>query len=228
MAVQLTLRVELNSHTQFDNYFAGDNEPIKQYLHEAVCGQHERQIYLTGAVGTGRTHLLQACCHLAFEQGKQAVYLPLAEALAPELLEDIENMDVICIDDIDHVAGQQQWEHALFHCLNRLQLTNSLLVVTSALPPQQIDWLLPDLASRFAQQTVLTLHALSDEEKLSALLLRAKERGLSLPVEVGHYLLRHYRRDCNALFAALEKLANKSLELQRRLTIPFVKEILVS
>jgi len=66
----------------------------------------------------------------------------------------------------------------------------------------------------------------NDEEKIVGLKLRAKLRGLELNDAVAHFLLNHYERNPKNLFAVLERLDKAALVAQRRLTIPFVKDIL--
>jgi DnaA family protein len=72
----------------------------------------------------------------------------------------------------------------------------------------------------------LTVQPLSDPEKSLALQLRAKQRGLSLSQDVANYLLTHAPRDMGQLFMLLERLDLASLQRQRKITIPFVKEVL--
>jgi DnaA family protein len=56
--------------------------------------------------------------------------------------------------------------------------------------------------------------------------LRARQRGFELPDDVAHYLLRRAPRDPASLFALLDRLDYASLAAQRKLTIPFVRELL--
>jgi DnaA family protein len=73
---------------------------------------------------------------------------------------------------------------------------------------------------------VYKLHALSDDEKLNCLMMRAKRRGIGLSEEVGKYILTHCPRHMGTLFTVLDALDKASLAAKRRLTIPFVKEVL--
>ncbi|MOA50116.1 DnaA regulatory inactivator Hda [compost metagenome] len=84
---------------------------------------------------------------------------------------------------------------------------------------------LPDLKSRLTLALVFQLHALSDEDKLRALQLRASRRGLHLTDEVGRFILTRGPRSMNLLFDLLDILDQASLQAQRKLTIPFLKEI---
>jgi DnaA family protein len=225
MVKQLPLSMWLREGATFTNYVAGENEQVVKALSQ------EQFVYLWGNEGVGKTHLLQAACHAASAANKASAYLPMAEVaeLLPEMLEGLEQMDVIVVDDIDAIAGDKQWETALFHLYNRVRDSGQgVLFVAATQPLASIKLNLPDLQSRLAWGLVYQLHALSDDEKLAALQQRADSRGFELPDEVGRYLLRHLPRDMVALFGLLDRLDQLSLAEQRRLTIPFVKQVIES
>lgn len=223
---QLALRMWLRESATFANYVSGSNAQVVAALQQACTGGAERFIYLWGGDGVGKSHLLQAACHAATEGG--SVYLPLNEpGLAPEMLDGLEQMAVVAVDNLDAIAGQRDWETALFHLYNRIRdQGHGVFLIAANQPLAGSALTLPDLRSRLAWGLVFQLHTLSDGEKLAALQQRAHQRGFELSEEVGRYLLRHYQRDMSALFELLELLDQRSLALQRRLTIPFVKEVI--
>ncbi|MFT3741171.1 MAG: DnaA regulatory inactivator Hda [Gammaproteobacteria bacterium] len=226
---QLTLPLKWLDASTFANFVKGDNGPTVGYLQERIEGPATADfgIYLVGGYGTGLTHLLSATCHALTQLGKSTIYLPLRQLQdSPQILEGVENLDWVCLDDIERVCGLRAWEEALFHCYNRLQLAGKNLLIASHVSPAQLPCGLPDLVSRLAASTILTVHPLADEEKIRALQLRAQDKGLELAPEAAHYLLHHYPRDTPALFRALEKLDEASFAAQRRLTVPFIKETL--
>jgi DnaA family protein len=55
--------------------------------------------------------------------------------------------------------------------------------------------------------------------------LRAQTRGLALPDNTIEYLLRRFRRDSTSVFSILDQVDDAAWQHQRRLTVPFVKEI---
>ncbi len=228
MNTQLPLGLGLRDDTTFDNYCVGDNEQVLASMRNLLQGTGETYIYLWGELGVGRSHLLQACCHALDSANRASIYLPLAEheQLSPHMLEGMEEMDLICLDNINSVLGQRIWEEAIFHLYNRAQNTRAKFLITADVVPSQLPCIMPDLRSRLSQGLVLQVHALNDEQKLAVLQLRAKRRGLALSDEVGLYLLRHYPRNMASLFNLLIKLDKASLVMQRRLTIPFVKSVL--
>jgi DnaA family protein len=228
MRMQLPLGLGLRDDATFDNYCVGDNEHVLASLRHLLQGTGEPYVYLWGERGVGRSHLLQACCHALESANRSAVYLPLIEheQLSSEMLEGMEDMDLICLDNINAVLGQRPWEEAIFHLYNRVLASDAKLIISSDIVPSQLPCLMPDLRSRLSQGLILQVQALNDEQKLAVLQLRAKRRGLELSDEVGNFLLRHYPRNMASLFEALIQLDQASLVLQRKLTIPFVKSVL--
>ena len=85
---------------------------------------------------------------------------------------------------------------------------------------------LADLKSRLAWDQVFHLQTLNDEQALQSLVHRASTRGFDLPEEVGEYLIKRVRRDMHNLFSTLDRLDRASLVAKKKLTIPFVKELL--
>ncbi|KHO65610.1 DnaA regulatory inactivator Hda [Pseudomonas flexibilis] len=229
--VQLPLGVRLRDDATFANYYPGANAAALGYVErlcDADAGWAENLIYLWGNDGVGRSHLLQAAC-LRFEQhGEPALYLPLGEVvtLGPELLDNLEQYELVCLDDLDAIAGRADWEEALFHLFNRLRDAGRRLLLAASASPRELGIQLPDLQSRLSLSLVFQLQELSDEDKLRALQLRASRRGLHLTDEVGRFILTRGARSMSALFDLLEQLDQASLQAQRRLTIPFLKETL--
>ncbi len=229
--IQLPLGVRLRDDATFANYYPGANAAALGYVErlcEAGAGWTDSLIYLWGAGGVGRSHLLQAAC-LRFEQRDEAaVYLPLAEVAdyGPELLDNLEQCELVCLDDLDAVAGRADWEEALFHLFNRLRDAGKRLLLAAATSPRELGVQLPDLQSRLTLALVFQLQELADEDKLRALQLRASRRGLQMPDEVGRFILTRGARSMSALFELLEQLDQASLQAQRKLTIPFLKETL--
>lgn len=228
MANQLTLPLHLPDDSTFASFFPGKNQNLLTCLQTMLQGKIESYLYLWGSVGVGCTHLLQACCKHILDRGLSAMYISLAEVLmlSPKLFEDLESFSLLCLDDIQTIAGHGVWEEAIFHLYNRCQSTKSCLIIAGNTVPKELDIRLPDLVSRLENGLIFQVHELSDTDKCAALQIRAKMRGMEVSPEIGHFLLRHIPRDLPALFAALEKLDLMSLAEQRKLTIPFVKQVL--
>lgn len=205
----------------FDSFWPGPNGEIVA----ALRAPSTTPLWLWGAAGSGKTHLLQAVCAAT---GESAAYFPLARSLAlpPEALAGFERSAVLCIDDADAVAGDLAWERALFRVFNEAAELRTRLIFAAAAPPRQAEWRLEDWRSRAAAGVVYQLRELDDAGRVEALRLRAAQRGLQLPYETSEYLLKRMPRDLRSLFEVLDLLDEASLAAQRRLTIPFIRDAL--
>lgn len=225
---QLPLGMSIRDEATFDNFYAGSNAEIVATLKDVASGQGENIIYLCANRGQGCSHLLQASCHQAHLNQLSSVYLPLSNlsSMSPELLIGLESLSLVCIDDLHVIAGNPEWEEAIFHLFNRIFDANGRIMFAAHDLPKAINISLPDLVSRLSWGLVFQLHPLTDDEKLAALMMRANRRGFTLSEDVAKYILTHCPRHMGTLFAALDALDKASLIAKRRLTIPFVKEVL--
>ncbi len=228
---QLALNLRLRDASSFENYFVARNREAVERLQHAVLSLSNAPqapaswLYLWGEPGTGKTHLLEAACRTAQEQGHAPLYVPLADKadFTTALLEDVEQVPLVCMDDVDAIAGDATWEAALFALYEHLRAHGGMLVLAARISPAAIGIKLADLATRLAAGLVYQLQPLSDAEKIAALRLRAQRRGLEMTEEVANYLLTRFPRDMHSLFALLDKLDTATLAAQRRLTIPFLR-----
>jgi len=227
---QLPLPVRLDDHAVFDGFLPGANAVAVHALRDAAGRRAGAVIWIWGAPGSGRTHLLQACVEAADGGGGRAAYLPLAElrGFPPAVLDGMEETGLLCLDDIDCVAGDAGWEGRLFSLYERLRSRGSRVVLAAGGPPAEAGFDLPDLVSRFSSGATFRLEPLSDEQKIEAMLLRAKRRGFTLPDETVHYLIRRVDRGPAELFALLDRLEIHALAERKHLTIPFVRSVLGS
>jgi len=218
---QLALGVRLRADAVFESFWPGLNGEVIAALRMKDSGP----LWLWGAPGSGKTHLLQAVCSAA---GEAAAYFPLDRSLAlpPDALAGFERTRVLCVDDVDAVAGDLAWERSLFRLFNEAAELRTRLIFAAAVPPRQADWSLEDWRSRAGSCVVYQVRDLDDEGRLEALRLRAAQRGLQLPYETSEYLLKRMPRDLPSLFEILDHLDEASLVAQRRLTIPFIRDAL--
>ena len=227
---QLPLDIEIKADSTFDNFIVGgeDNAQLIAVLQGLARGEHDF-IYLYGEQGTGRTHLLQAFTQHYSEQLPQALvaYIPLDNMqLVPEMVEGFSSFDAVCIDGIERCLGDKAWETALFNLYNQLKEHDKTLVIAGIEAPQQLDVTLADLKSRLSAMLIHAIQPLSDDDKRVLMQTKAEERGLELTDDVATYLLSRQQRDLPHLLGMLETLDQASLQAKRRLTIPFVKQVL--
>jgi DnaA family protein len=226
-SIQLPLRIRLRDSSVFESFFGGRNQLVVDALLALPHGRPPTCVWLHGARSVGKTHLLQALCARAALTGEAAAYLPLAEMsdASADLFSGYGDFALVCVDDAHVVATRADLERALFRLHQELEERNGRLVASGSALPAALDLQLRDLASRLNGGLVLTLQPLDDEEQIAALRLRAEQRGVELPDDAAQFLLRRLPRDMASLCAFLDELDEASLAAQRRLTLPFVRDV---
>lgn len=230
MTPQLPLALQLRPQQRLGDFVTGDNAQALAALTGLLTTPGHVQVYLSGPTGSGKSHLLAGLCAEAENLGLNVAYVPLAEAdhLHPMMLDGLEAMDLLALDDVQAIAGRRDWEEALFALYNRARDAGRRLAITADCGPAQLPIKLPDLRSRLAWGEAYHLHSLSDDNKLRLLAAEAARRGLELSPEVARYILDRAPRDLPSLLALMEHLDHAALAAQRRLTLPFVRDHLLS
>jgi len=224
---QLPLGVRLPDRAVFASFLPARNREAVDYVVRLAGAEISGTVWVCGASGSGKSHLLQAVCARASDR-MRAGYLPLQE-LAPlgvEVLEGMRQLECLCIDDLEQIVGQIEWERGLFGIVREAEDSGARIVVAAKSPPALLAWALPDLGSRLAASAVFQLRALDESEQQEALQLRARLRGFELPEETSRWLQRRFPRDMRALYGILDTLDEAALVAQRKLTVPFIRSVL--
>lgn len=199
------------------NFVVGPNLEAAAALDALLAGRAtERQVYLWGAAGSGKTHLLRA----AAGEVHGGLYL---DAGAPMRLADVDGVPLVALDDVDRLDEASQAE--LFDYYNRVRGSATVLLFAAAAPPLRLA-LRRDLATRLAWGWTFELRELSDDEALEALRARAQARGIALPDDVLRYVSRRCRRDLRSLTVVLDAVERHALRTKRAITLPLLREAL--
>lgn len=225
---QLPLPISLSSKVTFENYVAGNNEVAVTSLQNLLNTKSELQIFVWGKGTRGKTHLLQAICHQAAEENKNAAYIPLKELAEsdPRMLHGMEHLDIICVDDIHLVGNDEEWAIELFNLVNRCRAQKTPLVFSATQKPQEMSLALEDLRSRLMWGPVFYLRNLQDEDLLQTITKRAEQLGLEIPLEAAQYLLTRSRREIKELLEIIDQLDKETIIQQRRVTLPLIRSVL--
>lgn len=203
-----------------DNFVVGSNQELAALLRpvaaSASLGSNHALLLIWGEAGSGKSHLLKA-----LSSNTSAQLLTPASPL--NAFGWSTNHSLYLIDDCDQLNPEQQ--HALFNLINQVRENNGTLIASAKQAPLQLA-LREDLRTRLGWGLVYQVHGLSDEEKMDALTKSATARGLSLSAGVLPYLLTHFRRDMQSLSTILDALDRYSLETQRPITLPLLRELL--
>ena len=226
---QLALSLSLQDRGVFESFWPSSNEALVSYLTSLTDAAPRAPIsagcWLWGGTATGKTHLLHAVCE---RLGDDAVFLPLEHFVdaGPGILDGLASRRAVCLDNIDAVVGIEAFELALFALLNQIADLQGLVVVSAKAAPRDCGFRLADLQSRLSRLPVFRVEPLDEAGRVQALRLRASQRGLELPDDTAKFLLNRSRRDMTSLYRLLDTLDREALIAQRRLTIPFVREVM--
>ena len=232
--MQLPLPIHQIDDDTFDNFYAENSLLLLDSLRQNFVEVQQPFYYIWGGKSSGKSHLLKAVSNHFLLNNRTASYIALEKSqyFSPVVLDNAEQLDVVCLDDIQTVVGDEEWELAIFNLFNQIreqQFFNghkTLLLISADRAPADLDIQLPDLRSRLAWGEVYRLDDLNDEQKMEILKRNAYNKGLELPDEVASFLLKRLDRDLQVLLGKLDLLDRASLQAQRKLTVPFVKEIL--
>ena len=226
-AAQLPLALRYPPDQRFEGFVSAPAGVTAQ-LRALAAGAGNDWLYLVGASGVGKTHLALAACAVAETVERRSAYLPLNSAVGRlrEALDALHDNDFIAMDGLDAVAGRRDDEVALFDFHNRARDAGTAVLYTARVEPDALSLVLPDLRSRLSQCTRIALAPLDDDGRREVLKLRAQRRGLAIDDAAIDWLLRRVDRDLSSLTTLLDRLDQASLAAQRRITVPFLRQVL--
>ncbi|HET9818135.1 MAG TPA: DnaA regulatory inactivator Hda [Rhodanobacteraceae bacterium] len=230
MTRQFPLDLRWPSHQRLDAFWPGNNDAALREVAALAVDPARAWVFLHGITGTGKSHLLIGACRAVIETGRSARYLSLAQVPDPraEAIAGIDAVGLVAIDDLNVVAGDRAAERALFDLFNRVKDTSAQMLFAAAGPPSELGIGLADLVSRLASCTQGALHPLDDTGRRGMLRLLAGRMGLRLDDEVLDWWFARLPRDPASLVALLRRIDRAALAAQRRVTVPFLRELLAA
>jgi DnaA-homolog protein len=210
---QLILDLLPDEPPRLDNFVAGTNtETLTGLAAWLAPDNREVSLLLWGETGSGKTHLLRA---------SGAAYHDAAGD--PDLATIDHDAAALAVDNVE--ALSESGQIALFNLFNHRRAAGGRLLTSAQQPPRQLT-LREDLRTRLGSGLIYRLHGLSDDEQIAALDAQAQARGLRLPPGALSYLQARAPRDMRSLMALVAALDRYSLEHQRAITLPLLREVL--
>ncbi len=225
MLKQVPIILRNNTYTFANFYVHTENRLLINNIKDLIQ-EPQGSMLLWGEYGVGKTHLLQATAELALKKKLSSIYVSCSDPnIRPELLFNLDNVQIICVDDIDCISSLML-QKAIFHLFNNAYTRGAKLFFSSTMHPQNLNLELKDLYSRLRWGINMQINALDDEGKRQALLLFTQNLGIEIEEKILMFLIQRHARNMKDLTQALELLVQASLSLQRKITIPLVKQIL--
>ncbi len=212
----------------FTSFIEGENQDLLDFLNTMTKKKKNDCLYIWGSQGTGKTHLLQAACKQADDMNSQVTYIPLKqyEEFDSEIFNGLGKLDLICVDDLEFISGNLEWQQRLTLLYNEIRDNNNSIIISSTSSPKNIKIELDDLKSRLVWGQVHKIKPPNDELKIEILKRKASERSFELSESVAEFLIHRTDRDLNSLIKILDVIDHSSLSAKRKVTIPFVKKLI--
>jgi chromosomal replication initiator protein len=213
----------LFSSATFEQFVVGEsNQVIYKVLSDLSTVQSAfNPIYIYGAAGSGKTHLLMAIAHL-LKQKNLHVFFVRAETFTEHVVSAIRggamqefrntyrNADALLIDDVHLFARRNATQEELFHTFNTLHTTGKQIILTASCSPGYLQDIEPRLVSRFEWGITLPLEKLSATELKQVLKNRCQAIPFPLEEETIEFLIKTFHANAKSLHRALEALILRS------------------
>ena len=227
---QLIFPFQINQKASFDSFFCSpDNQNLMTRLADIVISQDANELIIHGEEGSGKSFLMQAICNELSSSEKQFAFIPMKKAfnMGVEIFQNLASLDAVCIDDLQLILANENWETALFNLINECQQSNcSLILSFGGTQPLEENTQLPDLLSRTKRMEFITLHAVQDEFFNQAINFVAQQLDISIEKAELEFLLKHQTRKFSLLVENIIDLDKQAASLKRKITIPLIKETL--
>ncbi len=227
MMQQMVLDMGLGQGATLANFCAGPNAQALAHLQlwlgqpgSAATVRSPVPVYMWGASGCGKSHLLQATRAALQTRGLSAGWLSTSAASAPEF---DERWSAVLLDDVHALDASQQ--HTAFNWFVNAQTRQIAVIAAGSLPPADLK-LRDDLRTRLGWGHVFALQVLGEAERRQVLRDNAQARGIALSDEVMDFMLTRFSRDLGSLMALLDLMDGYALQTQRAITIPLIKTMM--
>jgi chromosomal replication initiator protein len=236
--------VRLVADYTFEQFVVGPSNRLAQAACGAICdqlGTLYNPLFIHGASGLGKTHLLQATCAevLRRQPAGHAVYVTcetfvndfvqaIADGQLPQFRECARQSDLLVIDDVQFLANRESSQEELFHTFNVLYQAGRQIILSADKPPAEIPTLEDRLVSRFNWGLVVQIDPPNRETRQAILHKKARLRGVEIPDEVVDVIAEHVQPNIRLLEGALTKLITSAQLENKPLNVDTAREVLTS
>ena len=214
----------LNPRNTFENFVVGPNNQLAHAAALAVAqapAQAYNPLFLHGATGLGKTHLMHAIGHSILQRNPEAKVAYLStEKFTNEYIHAIQenaltkfrqryrSVDVLLIDDIQFLAGKERIQEEFFHTFNDLFESQKQIILSSDRPVTEIATLEARLVSRFQWGLSADIQSPDFETRVAILKTKAATLKIDLPPAVVDFMAQHISKNIRRLEGALIKISS--------------------
>ncbi|MHC4985567.1 MAG: chromosomal replication initiator protein DnaA [Planctomycetota bacterium] len=232
----------LSDDYTFDSFVTGPCNRLAHAASMAVSeslGRTYNPLFLHGASGLGKTHLLQATCHrLQQDIGPVEIYFLSCETFVNHFIQAVEtgqlhdfryryrHVDVLVIDDIQFLSDHEQTQEEFFHTFNTLYQAQKQIILSSDRGPSEIPHMEDRLVSRFNWGLVARIDRPCYETRMAIVHKKAKFRGLELPEDVVCFIAGSIDSNTRELEGAISKVAMLAHVAERPIDLELAKQAL--
>jgi chromosomal replication initiator protein len=235
----------LNERYMFETFVIGKSNELAAAAAHAVAeapGKTYNPLFIYGATGLGKTHLMQAIAHSVIKrEGATRVAYMGAEQFINEVIEGIHSrnmpefrrhyrseVDMFLVDDVHFLEGKEMTQEEFFHTFNALHEAGKQIVLTSDRPPKEIPGLESRLVSRFEWGMVADIGQPDLEHRIAILRKKAEQDHLELtiPDDVLRFIAEHVRSSVRELEGCIIKLLLYASLKHREISIELAREAL--
>jgi len=212
----------LNADYTFDDFVTGPSNRLAHAAAVAVTedpGRAYNPLFIHGAVGLGKTHLLQATCRAILDKNPacRCCYIS-CESFINHFMEALEtgtlhqfryryrHVEMLVIDDIQFLAGRERSQEEFFHTFNTLYQSQRQIILSADCPPAEIPSLEDRLVSRFNSGLVTLLDRPCAETRMAILRKKAKLRCIEVPEDAVRLIATRIETNIRDLQSVLTKL----------------------
>ena len=226
----------IDPHFTFDQFVTAKSNQIAYSICRETAnnlGQSKNNpLFIYGATGLGKTHLMQAIAHEILKQGKSFYYFTsdkfvnqlvnsLRKQKIDEFKDKIKKADLLIIDDIHVIAGKQKSSEQFLLLLNDFMSKNKQVILASDKHPSALTDFDERLKSRLAWGVAVALEPPELETRIQILQKKSKAQEVILPKECAIFIAQHIIANVRELEGAL----NKVLAISRLLNQPIHLEL---
>ena len=227
---QLIFPFQINQKASFESFFCSpSNLNLMARLNEIVLSKGAHELIIHGEEGAGKSFLMQAICNELSSSGKHFAFIPMNKAInmGAEIFQNLASLDAVCIDDLQLLMINKDWETAMFNLINECQQSNcSLMLSFGGNQPLEEITKLPDLISRIKRMEFIALHAVQEEFFNQAIDFVTHQLDIKIEKAELEFLLKHQARKFSLLIENIIALDKQAATLKRKISIPLIKETL--